>query len=409
MPKGYKQTELGIIPEDWTLERFEDICWVNQGLQIAIEKRFKREVSNSKKYITIQYINNSKEVEYIQDYQNSVVCNKEDLLMTRTGNTGFLVTNVSGVFHNNFFKINYNKEKLDRLYLIYFMNKKKFKKLLLEKAGTSTIPDLNHKDFFSLPIFYPLKPEQQAIANVLSNTDELIQALEKLIEKKKNIKEGTMQQLLTGKMRLKEFNEEWEVKKLEEIGDITGAGVDKKINQDEEPVRLLNYLDVYRRDYIYSKELEHWVTTTKNKLIGCSVKKGDLFFTPSSELREDIGISALAMEDMEGVVYSYHIDRFRLNIPFNDLYRLYMLKTRKFLSQCETFCEGSGKRYVISMGKFREMEITYPKSLKEQETIAQILTDMDNEIDTLKQKLNKYKQIKEGMMQQLLTGKIRLM
>ena len=85
-----------------------------------------------------------------------------------------------------------------------------------------------------------------------------------------------------------------------------------------------------------------------------------------------------------------------------------MLKTRKFLEQSETMCEGSGKRYVVSMGKFRNMTIAFPKSKKEQNRIATVLSDMDKEIENLENQLAKYKQVKQGLMQNLLTGKIRL-
>ena len=92
----------------------------------------------------------------------------------------------------------------------------------------------------------------------------------------------------------------------------------------------------------------------------------------------------------------------------NKLFGLYMLKTRKFLAEAETICEGSGKRYVISLRKFREMEICYPKSIEEQNRIATILSDMDKEIEALEKKLSKYKLLKQGLMQNLLTGKMRL-
>ncbi|HIP48998.1 MAG TPA: restriction endonuclease subunit S, partial [Lutibacter sp.] len=85
-----------------------------------------------------------------------------------------------------------------------------------------------------------------------------------------------------------------------------------------------------------------------------------------------------------------------------------LLKTRSFLEQPETMCEGSGKRYVVSMGKFRNMQVSFPKSKQEQTRIATILSDMDAEIETLEKKLAKYKQVKQGLMQVLLTGKIRL-
>lgn len=405
----YKQTEIGLIPVDWDLKKFGEISWVNQGLQIAISNRLKRPTQNSKIYITIEYLNQGKDVEFIDTYSNSVVCNVNDVLMTRTGNTGIVVTGYEGVFHNNFFKINFDHKILDKNYLVYYLSLPKTKKIILEKAGTSTIPDLNHKDFYSIPIALPANKEEQAkIAQVLSDKDELISSLEKLIEKKKLIKQGAMQQLLTGKKRLSGFSGKWKIKKLCEIGEITGAGIDKKIRPNEIPVRLVNYLDVYHKNFIYSKHLNHWVTAPEHQAQRCRVKKGDIFFTPSSETPDDIGISALAVEDIDDAGYSYHVVRLRLleNWDFN--FRAYIFKTRFFLNQAEKFCEGSGKRYVISLKRFRELEIFYPTDKKEQESISAILRDIDLEIETLEQKLNKYKSIKQGMMQVLLTGKIRL-
>jgi type I restriction enzyme S subunit len=201
--KGFKQTELGEIPEDWEIKTFADICWVNQGLQIAIEKRCKNPTVKSKKYITIQNLNNDKGDEYIDDYVSSVCCSKDDILMTRTGNTGIVVSGVEGVFHNNFFKINFNKKQINKDYLLFFLKDNRTKKIILEKAGTSTIPDLNHNDFYSIHI--PLPPsikEQTAIATILSDMDSELESLEKKRDKYLMIKQGMMQQLLTGKIRL---------------------------------------------------------------------------------------------------------------------------------------------------------------------------------------------------------------
>jgi len=217
-----------------------------------------------------------------------------------------------------------------------------------------------------------------------------------------------MQELLTGKRRLPGFTGEWVKKKLGEIGSITGAGVDKKIRKNEIPVRLLNYMDVYKKDFLYNKDVRFNTTAPKIKLDQCSVKKGDVFFTPSSELQTDIAISAVAMEDMPGVVYSYHIVRFRLHENWDLKFRTYIFKTSKFLHQAERVAEGSGKRYVISLKKFRELEVYYPENIEEQQAIAQILSDMDAEIEALEKKKAKYEKIKKGLMEQLLTGKIRL-
>jgi type I restriction enzyme S subunit len=178
--------------------------------------------------------------------------------------------------------------------------------------------------------------------------------------------------------------------------------------QGEVPVRLVNYLDVYKRDFIYSAELNHWVTAPMQKSIFCRVKAGDVFFTPSSETREDIALASVAMEDIADAVYSYHLVRLRISENWDLKFRAYIFCTKHFLQQAETLCEGSGKRYVLTLPKFRSLEVTYPDSLDEQRQISEALWDLDSEIWTCQAKLHKLKRQKQGMMQALLTGKIRL-
>jgi len=216
-----------------------------------------------------------------------------------------------------------------------------------------------------------------------------------------------MQQLLTGQSRLPGFQGEWVVKRLGDVGEITSAGVDKKIRPDEAHVRLVNYLDVYRRDFIYSKDLNHWVTAPLHQAKRCAVQKGDVFFTPTSETRDDIGVSAVAMEDIPDAAYSYHVARLRLWEPWDLRFRTYIFKTRAFLDQAETLCDGNGTRYVISQGKFRSMTVLVPP-VPEQTAIAEVLSDIDAELAALEQRRDKTRALKQGMMQELLTGRTRL-
>ncbi|RSD31003.1 restriction endonuclease subunit S [Vibrio pectenicida] len=200
--KGTKPSELGEIPEDWDVARMGDISNVNQGLQIEIEQRKSYQSEISKPYITIQSLKLTEPTEFIDEYSSAVCCVEDEILMTRTGNTGIVVTGVTGVFHNNFFKIVYQKSKLNKDFFVCFLRSSDSKKRILDKAGTSTIPDLNHNDFYSLPIILPSKNEQTAIATILSDMDEEIQALKQRLSKTRQIKQGMMQELLTGKTRL---------------------------------------------------------------------------------------------------------------------------------------------------------------------------------------------------------------
>ena len=154
--------------------------------------------------------------------------------------------------------------------------------------------------------------------------------------------------------------------------------------------------------------MNHQVTASDEKIKNCSVLKGDVFLTPTSETPEDIALSAVALEDMPDVVYSYHVIRLRPNSSHNGRFINYALSAPIFRAQAVQYAEGSGIRYVITLKKFKEMQVYVPIEKAEQEAIASILSDMDNEIEALEQKLDKTRQIKQGMMQQLLTGKIRL-
>jgi type I restriction enzyme S subunit len=282
-----------------------------------------------------------------------------------------------------------------------------FQKMLADYASGSTAKGIQRKKFEQLRLPLPPLPEQRAIAEALSDVDGLLGGLDRLIAKKRELKQAAMQQLLTGQTRLPGFHGEWEVKTLGEVGVISGSGVDKKCRQDETPVRLVNYMDAYRRDFIYSENLEHWVTASRDQLRRCAVQKGDVFFTPSSETRNDIANSAVAMEDIPDAAYSYHVVRLRLTEPWDLQFRTYAFKTKAFLDQAETICDGGGTRYVISQSKFRSLIVRVPP-LPEQTAIAAVLSDMDAELAALEERREKTRQLKQGMMQELLTGRTRL-
>jgi type I restriction enzyme S subunit len=272
----------------------------------------------------------------------------------------------------------------------------------------TAITGINTVAYFACPILVPPFVEQEAIANALSDADTLIESLEQFLAKKRQLKQGAMHELLTGKKRLPGFSGEWDVKELGQLGHISGAGVDKKIRPGEPPVRLVNYMDVYHRSFIYSWDLDHVVSASSDQAARCAVRKGDVFFTPSSEMPFDIAASAVAMEDIPDACYSYHVVRLRIVEDWDLRFRAYVFKTKGFLDQAARTCEGSGVRYVITQGRFRQLMIRYPYDKAEQCAIAAVLSDMDAEIAALETKFTKARQLKQGMMEELLTGKTRL-
>jgi type I restriction enzyme S subunit len=412
MTTTYKQTEIGTIPNDWETKKLGEICKFISGNGFPLQ--YQGCINNKYPFYKVSDFNNiGNENEmnvannYISDDTATFLhCNivpQNSIIIAKIGAAIFLerkkTVSSPCCIDNNMMAIVVNEEIADFSFIKYFLQTIKLGDLVTATA----LPSLSSKQIAQMEITLPKsKDEQEKIASILSDMDALLAALDKLIAKKKQIKIGAMQKLLAPQ-------KDWETKKLGEIGEITGAGVDKTINENEIPVRLLNYLDVFHRDFIYSNELNHWVTAKPDKIQNCNIRQGDVFFTPSSEMPYDIAISAVAMEDIPNACYSYHINRFRILEEWDLKFKAYIFQTRFFQEQAETLCEGSGKRYVISLSKFREMKVCYPKSKAKQERIASILSDMDAEIAALERKREKYRQIKAGAMQQLLTGKVRLL
>ena len=180
----------------WEEKKMSDICSVNQGLQIAIENRLLEKKANCYFYITNEFIKTGTKYKYyIENPPKNVLCTKDDILMTRTGNTGIVVTDIDGCFHNNFFKINYSRDLVIKGFLIQFFKLSTTQKRILVLAGSSTIPDLNHKDFYSLTIQLPCKAEQQKIADCLSSLDSLIQTQQKVVTTWQQRKKALLQQM----------------------------------------------------------------------------------------------------------------------------------------------------------------------------------------------------------------------
>ena len=157
---------------NYSFPKIREICQVSQGLQIAISNRYKEGGVNRYKYITVAYINGRKEEEFIDNPRRSVVCDSNDILMTRTGNTGQVVTGIEGVFHNNFFKIDWDKKKLKKEYLVAFLSNPNMRIEFLKRASTTTIPDLSHGQFYDINIIVPPIKLQDQFAERLKAIEE---------------------------------------------------------------------------------------------------------------------------------------------------------------------------------------------------------------------------------------------
>ncbi|WRE99787.1 restriction endonuclease subunit S [Helicobacter pylori] len=389
------------LPKDWEIKTFRDISTINQGLQIPISQRLKAPTEHAKFYITIQALNNRKEFEYIKTYNESVVCHKDDILMTRTGNTGMVITNIEGVFHNNFFKINFDRTLINKDFLVYFLSLEQTQKTILKKAGTSTIPDLNHNDFYSLLIPLPPLNEQIAIANILSDVDHYLYSLDALILKKESVKKALSFELLSQRKRLKGFNQAWQRVRLGTYKYRRGSFPQPYGNPQWYSDNGMPFVQVYDVG-------ENFKLTQKTKQKISKIAQPMSVFVPKNSviitLQGTIGRVALTQ-------YDCYCDRTILifdNNTLNDVNKYFFVLSlfTKFEEE-KRKADGSIIK-TITKQTLKDFEILLPP-LDEQIAIANILSALDSEIASLKNKKRQFDNIKKALNHDLMSAKIRVL
>ena len=390
------------IPKHWKIKKLGEICKVNQGLQIAIEERFTEPIENGYFYITNEFLKaTSKTKYYIKNPSKSVLCSKEDILMTRTGNTGIVVTDVEGVFHNNFFKIDYDKKLLHKDYLVYCLKNDRMQYDILVKAGNSTIPDLNHSDFYTLQIAIPPLKEQEKIAEILLTCDKAIRLTTQIITQLKQRKQGLAQQLLTGEKRIKGFeNSVWKEVKLGEIGFFfKGKGVFKNKIIDK-GFKCLTYGDLYTKYDFVIKDVKSFIDK-ETTLISQEIRYGDICFAGSGETLEDIGKCATFIDDEIGYAGG---DIIVFRTKQNPITMSYLLNSDIVKKQKTNMGQGHLVVHIYS-SQLEKLKVSLP-SIAEQNAIAQILDTAHQELKLYEQKLQLLQAQKKTLMQKLLTGEV---
>ncbi len=267
--------------------------------------------------------------------------------------------------------------------------------------------------FKKAPIVLPEMKEQAAIAEALSDVDSLISSLQKLIEKKKAIKQGAMQELLTGKRRLPGFCGEWDEASFADLFDflstnaftrdqMTDTGTIQNIHYGDILMKYGVYLDMSNTDVPYLLE----TVSVKKYSESSYARSGDVIIADTAE-DSTVGKCVELVNVCGKVLSGQHTMLCRPKIIFAPKFLGYYMNAECFHSQMLPFITGI-KVSSISKANVAALILKFPSLVEEQQAIAQVLSDMDSEIEQLEKKLAKYQQIKQGMMQELLTGRIRL-
>lgn len=406
IPTGYKQTEIGVIPADWDVRSLESLVKITSG---ESPSRFK--LSNDGiPYFKVEQLNIGTKYQKETPYyiRNHHVVPKKSLIFPKRG-ASILLNKIKILSDDSFMDTNLMtlsvSEELDNEYLYYAL----LNFGLWKVADTTSIPQINNKHINPLLIsFPPTKTEQTTIAIALSDADTLISKLELLIEKKKKIKQGVMHELLTGKRRLSGFSDKWEVKKVGDIGKPYG-GLSGKVKGDfgagnSSYIPFMNIMSNPIIDPTYLDVVNIRPGENQNE-----AQKGDLFFNGSSETPEEIGMCSVLLTEISNLYLNSFCFGFRLNqeLKTDGLFFSYYFRSSVGRQLIFSLAQGA-IRYNLSKTNFLKLEIPYPKP-EEQSAIATVFYEMDAEIEKLESQLTKYQNLKQGMMQVLLTGKIRLL
>ena len=383
---------------EWENRAMRDFTKINQGLQIPISERFYEKADDNYFYITNEFLRKGSEKSYfIKNPSESVICNEDDILMTRTGNTGQVVTGVHGAFHNNFFKIKYDKT-CDKWFLYYFLTSHKTQHTILKLAGTSTIPDLNHGDFYKITLNSPSVSEQQKIASFLSAVDKKIQQLSRKKELLEQYKKGVMQQLFSGKLRFKDENgkvyPDWEEKKLGEIADFhKGKGLPKSDITENGKYKCVHYGELFTK---YKESISNIISMTNIYDKPFLSIVNDVLM-PTSDVTPN-GLATASCINESNVILGGDVLVIRQKVKFLNgiFFSFYISQNRKKVMK---LVSGSTV-YHLYGSDMKNLQIEIP-SLPEQQKIANFLSGIDGKIEQVNGELVKTQEFKKGLLQQM--------
>jgi type I restriction enzyme S subunit len=374
---GYKQTEVGVIPSDWTVKLLPDVCQFRGG------KAHEQYISESGRFVCV----NSKFISTdgsVRKYSTANFCcaKRDDVLMVMSDlPNGRALAKAFLVDQDDLYAVNQRVCALTPYrdcpkYLFHILNRNSY--FLRFDDGVNQTHLLNHV-FQKCPLpIPPTKAEQEAIAEALSDADALIALLERLLAKKRRLKEGVMQELLTGKKRLPGFSGKWVARPLAQVAPLQ-RGFDlpnSRLRPGPYPVVYSNGVLNHHAEY---QVRGPGVVTGRSGTIG-KVTFVERDYWPHNT---SLWVTSFKSSDPKFVFYLYTLIGF------------------------ERFATGSGVP-TLNRNDVHAFKVNTPLCSEEQTAIAAILSEMDAEIAAIKAKLSKARHLKQGMMQELLTGRIRL-
>ena len=405
----FQETPIGRFPRDWRVARVGEIMEFVKGKKP--EEMTDEYEENCLPYLSTEYLRENKATKFAKNPKDVVLASDGDLILLWDGsNAGELFLGKRGVLSSTMTKIELREKTYDQRFLFYLLKIKE--NYLKEQTRGTGIPHVDGFVLSNLIIPQPLLQEQYKIAEILSTVDEAIQKTNEIIAKTERLKKGLMQTLLTKGIGHKEFKDteigripkNWEVVKLEDVVSEAKPGFACG-KRDENGILQL------RMDNI---EPEGWINVEAGVKVPIPedvadyiLKPGDILFNNTNSI-DLIGKTAIFRGEFSRCVYSNHLTRIRVNqnkvIPE---WVLYLLIRKWELSVFKAICHRHVHQAGINNEDLLRLKIPLP-SLQEQQKITSIILTVDNKIKLERKEKVRLERIKQGLMDLLLTGKIRV-
>jgi type I restriction enzyme S subunit len=295
---------------------------------------------------------------------------------------------------------------LDIHYSKYALRSATVRNQIVSRGQGGIRANVGQRDLKSVVVMLPGLAEQRAIAEALDDASSHIKLLERLISKKQAIKQGMLRQLLTGRTRLSGFVIPWEQGEIGALLEFKN-GLNKAGKFFGSGTPIVNFMDVMNGPIITAADLRGRVMLTRQEAKRFSAKRGDMFFTRTSETVDEVGTAAVLVDDVPNASFSGFILRGRPRSKDCDpRFLAYLFQTESVRRQVT-----SGATYTtraLTNGRLLSRVAVHIPPVDEQRAIGAVLADCESELALLRKRLYKARSIKQGMMEQLLTGRTRL-
>jgi type I restriction enzyme S subunit len=323
----------------------------------------------------------------------------DTVLLCCTASVGeYAITRVPITSNQQFNGLVIKSEFKDKLSADFLFNvASTLKEKLKAFCGKTSVDFVSGSNLKSIQIPLPPLAEQRKIAEILRTWDEAIETAEAELKAKQERKRWLMDKLLVG---------DWAVKKLDDLFELEGSGIDKVILQGEQVVPLVNYMDAYRKRILEPSDITAQTSVSPADLSRCKLQRGDIVLTPSSETPDDIAHSALIDFEPGDAVHSYHLFRLRArsNSAIIHDFRAFFLNHISVRKQFIRICSGT-TRFTLTLPGVRGIKVSLPPA-EHQKYAAAVLGDATSQESLASQRIEALRTQKRGLMQKLLTGEV---